>query len=197
MAAMSPPKKKEGAMATYNNENDSYASRGVGNAGLALGIIGTSLASGILNGNGLGSGLFGNSNRATLAANDAVTLAMAQKDAEIAQLKADQATDAKLVEVYKDLRAQDKAQDSVISGLKDRIAAIETASPLREQIVLGQVQAVAQSVAFANAQVQTQIAGIQATLSGITRTIVPSDAVCPQPMPLHNSWTAPTASSTT
>ena len=185
-------------MATYTENSDTYASKGVGNAGLALGIIGTSLASGILNGNGLGSSLFGgNGNRAALAANDAVTLAMAQKDAEIAQLKADKATDAKLVEVYKDLRALDKAQDAAISGLKDRVSAIETAAPLREQLVLGQVQSVAQSVASANAQVQSQIAGIQASLAGITKTIVPATAVCPQPMPQFNSWTAPTASSST
>lgn len=42
-------------MATYTN--DDYASKGVGTAGLTLGIIGTTLASGLLNGNGLG-GLF-------------------------------------------------------------------------------------------------------------------------------------------
>lgn len=39
-------------MATYNDSSD-YSSKGVGNAGLALGIIGTSLASGILGGNGI------------------------------------------------------------------------------------------------------------------------------------------------
>lgn len=132
-------------MATYT-EDGTFASKGVGNAGLALGIVGTSLASGILNGNGIG-GIFGNGSRAAQAANDAVMMAIAQKDSEIAQLKADKATDAKLVEVYKDLRAQDKAQDAVISSLKDRVSAIETAAPLREQIVLGQVQAVAQGLA--------------------------------------------------
>ena len=41
-------------MATYTENSDTYASKGVGNAGLALGIIGTSLASGILGGNGVG-----------------------------------------------------------------------------------------------------------------------------------------------
>ena len=46
-------------MATY--ENNDYASKGVGTAGLTLGVIGTALASGILNGNGLG-GIFGNNN---------------------------------------------------------------------------------------------------------------------------------------
>lgn len=182
-------------MATYDEKKD-YASSGVGNAGLALGIIGTSLASGLLNGNGVG-GLFGNGNRmAANAANEAVTLAIAQKDAEIARLKAGQATDAKMVEVYKDLRAIDKAQDAAISVLKDRVSAIETAAPLREQIVLGQVQNVAQSVATANAQVQAQIACIQDTLSGITKTVVPATAVCPKPMPKYNSWTAPTATET-
>lgn len=43
-------------MATY--ENNDYTSKGVGTAGLTLGVIGTALASGVLNGNGLG-GLFG------------------------------------------------------------------------------------------------------------------------------------------
>lgn len=184
-------------MATYNDSSD-YSSKGVGNAGLALGIIGTSLASGILGGNGILGNWGGRAGAgAGQVAGDAVTLALAQKDSEIAQLKADQATDAKLVNVYKEMRAQDKVQDADISALKDRIAAIETAAPLREQIVLGQVQSVAQSLATSNAQTQAQIACIQATLSGITRTIVPSSAVCPQPMPLYNSWTTPTTDSTT
>ena len=39
-------------MATY--ENNDYTSKGVGTAGLTLGVIGTALASGVLNGNGLG-----------------------------------------------------------------------------------------------------------------------------------------------
>ena len=45
-------------MATWNENENKYASSGVGTAGLTLGVIGTTLASGILNGNGLG-GLFG------------------------------------------------------------------------------------------------------------------------------------------
>lgn len=174
-------------MATYNDEK--YASSGVGNAGLTLGVIGTALASGILGNNGV-SGIFGNRN-ATV--NDCAAMAIAQKDAEIAQLKAERSTDAKVADVYTALRNQDKAQDVLISGLKDRIAALEVAAPLREQIVLGKVQEVAQSVACLSANTQSQLACITATLSGITKTIVPASAVCPQPMPLHNSWTAPTA----
>lgn len=62
-------------MATYNN--DDYASKGVGTAGLTLGIIGTTLASGLLNGNGLG-GLFGNNTNQNPAASPVYQLS--QKD---------------------------------------------------------------------------------------------------------------------
>ena len=37
------------------------------------------------------------------------------------------------------------------------------------------------------------IQGQIATLMGLTKTIVPSENICPPPMPLYNSWTAPTA----
>jgi hypothetical protein len=37
-----------------------------------------------------------------------------------------------------------------------------------------------------------QIACLQQTVSGITKTIVPATAICPAPMPQFNSWTAPT-----
>ena len=75
-------------MATY--ENNDYASKGVGTAGLTLGVIGTALASGVLNGNGLG-GLFGNQNPAT-----SPIYQLSQKDNEIALLKAQQYSDNKL-----------------------------------------------------------------------------------------------------
>lgn len=46
-------------MAVYKEENNNdYASKGVGTAGLTLGVIGTALASGILGGGPIG-GLFG------------------------------------------------------------------------------------------------------------------------------------------
>ena len=31
------------------------------------------------------------------------------------------------------------------------------------------------------------------TLSGLTKTVIPITSVCPEPMPMYNSWTAPTA----
>lgn len=44
--------------------------------------------------------------------------------------------------------------------------------------------------------VAKSVASLAATVGGITKTIVPDEAVCPQPMPLKNAWVAPTNSST-
>ena len=106
-------------MATYNN--DDYASKGVGTAGLTLGVIGTTLASGILNGNGLG-GLFGNSNNQNPAASPIYQLS--HKDNEIALLKAQQYSDNK-----------NFALAERVSSLEGRVVAIEKTEPLRDQIL--------------------------------------------------------------
>ena len=114
-------------MATYNE--DSYTSKGVGNAGLTLGIIGTTLASGVLGGGSLG-GIFGNNNPTASAAYQLST-----KDTEIAQLKAERYADAQV----KDLAFE-------VCNLKQRVAAIEVAEPLREQILQQSINCVANTV---------------------------------------------------
>jgi hypothetical protein len=114
-------------MATYNE--DSYTSKGVGNAGLTLGIIGTTLASGILGGHGVG-GILGNNNPTASAAYQ-----LATKDTEIAQLKAERYADAQV----KDLAFE-------VCNLKQRVAAIEVAEPLREQILQQSINCVANTV---------------------------------------------------
>lgn len=103
-------------MATYNNET--YASSGVGTAGLTLGVIGTALASGILNGNGLG-GLFGNSNPSA-----SPVYQLSAKDNEIALLKAQQYSDNK-----------NFALAEKVAALDSRVIAMETAAPLRDKIL--------------------------------------------------------------
>ncbi|MBQ5587006.1 MAG: hypothetical protein IIU73_00130 [Selenomonadales bacterium] len=40
------------------------------------------------------------------------------------------------------------------------------------------------------------IQGQIATLMGLTKTVIPHDSICPSPMPLYNSWVAPTAPTT-
>jgi hypothetical protein len=50
--------------------------------------------------------------------------------------------------------------------------------------------------AVVNTQITANLACLQntvATLSGLTKTVIPIDNVCPAPMPQYNSWTAPTA----
>ena len=117
-------------MATYNE--DSYTSKGVGNAGLTLGIIGTTLASGVLNGGGLG-GIFGNGSNSNPTASTVYQLAT--KDTEIAQLKAERYTDSQV----KDLAFE-------VCNLKQRVAAIEVAEPLREQILQQNINCVANTL---------------------------------------------------
>lgn len=106
-------------MATWNDNENKYASSGVGTAGLTLGVIGTALASGILNGNGLGGIFGGNQNP---AANPVYQLA--QKDNEIAILKSQQYSDNKFF-----------ALSEKVANLETKVASIETAAPLRDKIL--------------------------------------------------------------
>lgn len=102
----------------YEDKEKSYASSGVGTAALTTGIIGTTLASGILN-NGLG-GIFGGNQNPTASP----VYQLAQKDNEIALLKAQQYSDNKFF-----------ALSEKVAGLETKIVAIETAAPLRDKIL--------------------------------------------------------------
>ena len=129
----------------YQNNDDKYASSGVGTAGLTTGIIGTVLGSGILN-NGLG-GLFGGNSQNPSAS---PVYQLAQKDNEIAQLKAQQYSDNKFF-----------ALSEKVAGLETKVASIETAAPLRDKIL------------------SDSILNLQATLSRIAVTMVPNSALAP------------------
>ena len=129
-------------------EDKEYASKGVGTAGLTTGIIGTvgtAIATGLLGGNGLG-GLFGGNQNP--AANPVYQLA--QKDNEIALLKAQQYSDGKVVALMER-----------VANLEARVLADEKTDPLRDQI-LGD-----------------RILNLQATLSRIAVPFVPNYAVAP------------------
>ena len=146
-----------------------YAGRGVGNAGLTTGIIGT--AGWLLNG-GLGN-LFGGGNCQN-SDNMPVNRYEAQQNARIAELEtevklrdANTYTDQKLLEVY---RHFDNKFERVGRQLCDQ-AVWNTAQT-------GTINCMAQQIA---------------ALQGLTKLIVPATSVCPAPMPQYNSWTAPTA----
>lgn len=114
-------------MAIYNENG--FASKGVGTAGLTLGVIGTALATGLLNNVG---GIFGGNQNPTANA----TYQLSQKDTEIAELKAER---------YADHLSHEQSLE--ISNLKQRLAAMEADAPLREKIVGEQVGFVSATVA--------------------------------------------------
>lgn len=119
--------------------------------GTTFGGVALAAATGLLNG-GLG-GLFGNQNPASSA-----IYQLAQKDTLIAKLESERYTDA-----------QNKEIALEISNLKQRVAAIEVAEPLREQI-LGE-----------------RINGVQATLARLVQPMIPNYNVSfPPPVPTFN-----------
>lgn len=152
-----------------------YASKGVGGAGLGLGIAGTAL--GIMNG-GLGNilGGIGGCNNGC-GDNALVNRYEASQNARIAELE----TEVKL----RDANTYTLGEMAKMRDYVDR----------RFDGVHAQINA----QAVINAQVAANLSCMQgniATLMGLTKTIIPITNVCPEPMPMYNSWTAPTAPTT-
>lgn len=152
-----------------------FASKGVAGAGLGLGIAGTAL--GILNNGGLGT-IFSGMGTAGCSDNVAVNRYelglqndITNKDMEIAYLKGINAAKTDSLELYKYV-------DGRFRSIEAQIA----------------------SQAVVNAQITANLSCLQnsvAALSGLTKTVIPIGNVCPEPMPAYNSWTAPTAGTTT
>ena len=96
-----------------------YASKGVAGTGLGFGIAGTALA--LLQGGGLG-GLFGGwgCNGGTAVAGGMGLAALAEKDAKIAELRAELDIDRKLVQVWDNLNTKREATDREVSILKTK-----------------------------------------------------------------------------
>lgn len=150
-----------------------YASKGVAGTGLGLGIAGTALAL-LNNGNGLGGLLGGNQNL--------YITAMAQKDAEIGELKAEKYTDNKV-------DALALAMTNRINDVAADLAQLSLNNERRIGQLEGQVSCLAQST-------NTALAGITQTISGITKLVVPAAAVCPEVMPRYNSFVTPASTTT-
>jgi hypothetical protein len=152
-----------------------YGSKGVAGAGLGLGIAGTALG---LMQNGCFSGLLGGcGNGCGNSSNTYVTRYDAEKDSKIAELETEvklrDSTTYTLTELNKMRNYVDAKFDAVNAQLC--------------------------SQAVVNAQVTANLSCLQntvATLSGMTKTIIPISNVCPEPMPMYNSWTAPTTGTT-
>ena len=172
-----------------------YASNGKGNLGVTLGAIGTGL--GVLGNGILNGGLFNlgarnngcngypyNANGCNPCCSDdeLVTRYDAGKDAKIANLEMEKAlleanacTDKKSLEMYTYFDTWRRQHEA-------------------EQNAMFTQQAVYNATNTANIGcMQKQIE----QLYGMTKLVIPATSVCPQPMPLHNSWTAPTTTGST
>ena len=157
-----------------------YASKGVAGSGLGLGIAGTAL--GLLNNGGLG-GLFGGNCQNVIA----------EKDSKIAKLEAEKYSDASNIELYKQIKselketiANERATYKEFNSLQEKLFKSE----LEKQSML-----TAQGIQGLQAQINctnNHLNCLQSVVNGITKTIVPKDAICPEYMNRYNSWTAPT-----
>lgn len=146
-----------------------YASRGVGNAGLTTGVIGTAL--GAIN-SGIFGNLFGNGN-CVCSENMPVNRyeldqqkELINRDTEIAYLKGRDAAKSDSLELYKYI-------DGRFRGVEAQIA----------------------NQAVVNAQITANLSCMQTAISALqslTKTVIPIGNVCPEPMARFNSWTAPT-----
>lgn len=190
--------------------NHDVASQGLGNAGLALGIVGTSLA--LLNNGGLGGlgGLFGN-NAAAMAAAGTAQAVLSEKDSIIAKLSAEKYADRNGIEVYKqvkveqnDLRdrllgnwikplADEAAANRVnIARIEEQMKASKETAELKEKLTNARINEVAMVANHGISCLQGQVAGLYKTVGDITKVVIPKSAICPPVMSRYNTWVAPT-----
>lgn len=151
-----------------------YASKGVAGAGLGLGIAGTAL--GLLGGGlpGILGGGWNNAYNGMCSDNLPVNRYEAGQNAKIAELE----TEVKLRDAnFYTLSEMGKLREYVDRRLDGVNASIN------QQAVI-------------NAQVTANLGCMQgqiATLMGLTKTVIPINSICPEPMARYNSWVAPTA----
>lgn len=150
------------------NETSSSSGFGTGLAGVITGSL--ALLNTLGNGNGNGTlfgGLLGGGNQQT-----ALSAMIAQKDAEIAQLKGEKYADKVGIEVHAYAEQRMNAALEKMNAIDQRLAALEVAAPLREKLVDQQI------ACCCNAS-NAAIAALQATVAQITKLVVPNSAVCP------------------
>lgn len=198
-----------------------FASKGVAGTALGLGIAGTV---GLVNqlsggncgcGNGLLGGLFGGNNCCNRGASGLAEVQyVSALQSENGQLKAENYSDRTSLEAYKQTVADNKelrtemyafikplsdeaANNRVaIARLEEQLKCCCEKQELREQILMGKIGEVASAANCGLARANDEIACLRNTVCRITQTIVPASAICPQPMPQYNSWTAPTGTPT-
>lgn len=189
---------KESSMEEIKKIDNVTSSRGAQwtLAGTGIGLLATA----VLGGGGWGGlgGLFGGGANAATAGAGALALnAMAEKDAKIAELTAENYSDKVAKETYtqslvdnRNLREEVtgtiKPMLEAISAQGQRIATLEAEQKcdrekafLREEIVRKDIQIVKQEMTCCCTQNASAIAQVQAILGNITKLVVPNSSICP------------------
>lgn len=146
-----------------------FASKGVAGAGLGLGIAGTALGVLNSNGNGLLGGLWGNNyNHNSCSENMPVSRYELGQESKISELQSQIAlrdantyNDQKLLEVYKYFDGE----------LKD-VRATMCANDKAQAVINAKFESGFDVLS-------SQVASINSTISGLTKTVIPNANVCP------------------
>ena len=152
-----------------------FASKGVGGTalGLGAGALGVQLLNGGLN------GLLGGMARTGCCSEDhmvtrydqSLQARIAELETEVKLRDANTYTDQKLLEVY--------------NYFNGKLGCVE--GQIAQQAVYNATNTATLTC------LQQQVAALQ----GLTKVVIPTASICPEPMPRYNSWTAPAAPTTT
>lgn len=186
-----------------------YASKGVANAGLATGIIGSAL--GLLNG-GLGNNLIGCGNRmadngncmaGVCSENMPVSRYELDQERKISQLQSekdmllsDQRTDGKILELYQYVEQQ-LTKDRESNSARFTETGRTIADLAAKQAVAN--QQITDNLAFVDSKIDNAVTAIYKEIDCKTLPLekkLSINSICPQPMQRYNSWVAPTATPT-
>lgn len=150
--------------------------------GVTLGAIGTGLS--VLNG-GLGNLGIGYGRNSNIEGQQYVTKdeldyvqTISAKDSEISILKSENFTNDKIADVYSRLKAD-------LNSFEKEQSAWNSAQMVNNA-----------TMSSAIAVNSNSISALQNCCNQLTKIVIPADNVCPKPMPLLNSWTAPTTPTT-
>ena len=168
-----------------NGESYNVTGNGQGNLNSVLGALGAASFLG-LGANSWGGGILGGGNgngqcseNQPLNRYDAQQMiTIANKDSEIALLKANENTRKELLEVYAQLAKKDNEFHDRMDAMKEMFTERITAER-ESRLISEKEQAVFnQSVTGATATIKSQIAQMQNVLSEITTNVVPQRKVC-------------------
>lgn len=204
-------------MGEFASKGVAGAGLGLGIAGTALGLLNNNCGNGLLGGlfggnccngaRGLGMGAelqYVSELQSRVQALEAEKTANTNMVAAFNQTVAnDKELRAEMYAYIKPL-AEEAANNRVnIATLQAELKCSNEKTELREQILEGKlreqglalngkIDTVAQTAKCCCEQNSAAIAGLQALMSKITQTVIPTSVICPEVMPRYNSWTAPT-----